>query len=152
MTSNWTATNSKNANQARYRSTQKRAQASIERRPDGSAITKVKSGLFGLGTHLTSHHVAPAPNDEAILGRLDHLVHPPRIDGWKQVDDQATSTVNHYQGRADNLLNSKVDAYITRVGDEATVEGKVGRFGTEFQGHYFAPAPSDQEILQRLSR
>ena len=134
----------------RYKAMNRSAQAWIKRNEDGSAESGSKNGLFGLGLHTESFHVSPAPSDDELLRRLDRAANPPRFDNWREVDKDAPNT-NFYKGEADNLFNSTVKASITRVGDEASVHAKVGLFGTEIEGHYFAPAPSDAEILRRIS-
>jgi hypothetical protein len=151
MTTQWNPIASKDPTIARYKATNRRAEAWIERNPDGSAEYGAKNGLFGLGLHSQGTHFAPAPSDQVILQKLDESANPPRFDSWKQKDKVSPGTT-YYQGEADNLLNSKVEASITRVGDEAGVKAKVGLFGTEIEGHFFAPAPSDAEILRRISQ
>lgn len=151
MTTQWSKVNSNEAGVARYKATNRKAQAWIERNPDGSAEYGAKNGLFGLGLHSEGYHVAPAPSDEVLLGKLDHSANPPRFDNWSKQDEKTPGT-NYYEGQADNFFNSTVKASITRVGDEADVKAKVGLFGTQIEGHYFAPAPSDADILKRISQ
>ena len=135
---------------SRYKATNRHASAWVKRNEDGSAESGAKNGLFGLGLHSESFHISPAPSDDELLKRLDRAANPPRFDNWTSVEKDSPNT-NFYQGEADNFFNSTVKASITRVGDEASVSAKVGLFGTEIEGHFFAPAPSDAEILRRIS-
>lgn len=151
MITQWKATSTDGGVQ-HYKATNRHAKAWIERNEDGSAEYGAKNGLLGLGLHTEGHHVAPAPSDEVLLDRLDQSANPPRFDNWVQ-QKETTPGTTYYKGEADNLLHSKVNAAITRVGDEATVQAKVGwLFGDEIQAHYFAPAPSDLEILRSISQ
>ena len=134
----------------RYKASRGNTQAWVKRNEDGSAESGAKNGLFGLGLHSESFHISPAPSDDELLKRLDRAANPPRFDNWTSVEKDSPNT-NFYQGEADNFFNSTVKASITRVGDEASVSAKVGLFGTEIEGHFFAPAPSDAEILRRIS-
>lgn len=150
MTTQWSQVKSKDAGVTRYQASNRRAEAWIQRNADGSAEYGAKNGLFGLGLHSEGYHVAPAPSDEVLLARLDRGANPPRFDNWEKTDQTSPAT-NYYEGTADNLFNSTVKASITRVGDEAEVKAKVGLFGLQIEGHYFAPAPSDAEILRSIS-
>jgi len=151
MITNWNRVSSNQQGVERFRATNRRSGAWIKRNPDQSAEAGSKSGLFGLGTHTESYFVAPAPSDDVILSRLELSANPPKFEDWKQTDKKTPGT-NYYQGRANNLFDSKVSAAITRVGDEAEVKAKVGFFGTEIGGHYFDPAPSDAQILRKISQ
>jgi hypothetical protein len=151
MTTQWRQVDSRDAGVNRYQAENRRAQAWVKRNADGSAEYGAKNGLFGLGLHSEGYHVAPAPGDEVLLEKLDESANPPRFTGWVK-EDRTSPGTTYYQGQADNLLSSKVKASITRVGDEASVQAKVGLFGTEIEGHYFAPAPSDAQILKSISR
>jgi hypothetical protein len=113
MTTQWSKVNSNEAGVARYKATNRKAQAWIERNPDGSAEYGAKNGLFGLGLHSEGYHVAPAPSDEVLLGKLDHSANPPRFDNWSKQDEKTPGT-NNYEGQADNFFNSTVKASITR--------------------------------------
>ena len=134
----------------RYKANRGNTQAWVKRNEDGSAESGSKSGPFGLGLQTESFHFSPAPSDAELLGRIDRSVNPPRYDNW-EAQEKSSPNTNYYQGEADNFFNSTVKASITRVGDEASVKAKVGLFGTEIEGHFFAPAPSDAEILRRIS-
>lgn len=126
------------------------SKAEIHREEDGAARATLKEGFLGLGTHVTSFIKSPAPDDQAILGKLEDTAHPPRFSNWKAVEpDQEHPSATRYEG--ETAKGKKVKAEITRVGDEADVKAKAGFFGLHVEGHYFAPAPSDQEILQRIS-
>ena len=151
MRTQWTPVQSKTPGLTRYKGTNQTAAAWIQRNPDGSAVAKEETGFFG--THVTSYTTSPAPSDDVILGKLDRSAYPPRFDSWKENEKKSDETTTHYQGKANNIFNSPVKAEITRVGNSAKVSAKVGRFGlrTHVEGVYFAPAPSDQEILGRIS-
>jgi hypothetical protein len=151
MNTQWSKVNSHDSSISRYKATNRRSQATIERNPDGSADYSCKNGLLGLGTRVEGHHFAPAPSDDVILQKIDDIANPPRFDGWKQKECDIPGTTR-YQGEADSFLSSKVNATITRVGDEADVKATAGLFGVHVEGHFFAPAPSDTEILRRISQ
>ncbi|MFA5507217.1 MAG: hypothetical protein WC314_16575 [Vulcanimicrobiota bacterium] len=151
MRTQWTPVKTDTQGINRYRGTNQKAEAWIQRNPDGSAVAKEETGFFG--THVTSYMVAPAPSDEVILDKLDRSAYPPRFDDWKQSGQNPETNTTEYKGTANNFLNSPVKAQITRVGDSAKVSAKVGHFGlgTHIDGVFFAPAPSDMEILRRIS-
>jgi hypothetical protein len=151
MTNQWSKINSTDSSISRYKATNRRSEATIARNPDGSADYSSKSGLLGLGLRVEGHHFAPAPDDEVLLDKLDQAINPPRFHDWKQKESDLPGTTL-YQGEADSFLSSKVKASITRVGDEADVKASGGLFGLHVEGHFFAPAPSDTEILKRISQ
>ncbi len=151
MNTNWNPVKSNQPGIERFKATNRRSEAWIQRNEDNSAKAGSKSGLFGLGTHVESFFVSPAPTNEEILHKLGNVANPPKYDNWQALDKETPGT-KYYQGEADNFFDSKVNASITRVGDEADVKAKVGHFGTEIDGHFFAPAPSDREILSRISQ
>jgi len=148
MITKWTAAPSKQPGSERFKATNRRAEATIERKPDGSAEATCENGLFGLGTHSGATFFAPAPSNQEILERFGDK---PRFSGWQQSEEKTPGT-NYFEAKADSYFHSDVQAAITRVGDEADIKVKVGHFGTEIEGHYFAPAPSDKEILKRISQ
>ena len=105
---------------------------------------------MGLGTHVSSFHKSPAPDDQAILGRLEDTAHPPRFSNWREAEGASHDNTTSFVGEKAN--GGKVKAEITRNGDEADVKAQAGFFGVHIEGHFFAPAPSDQEILRRISK
>jgi hypothetical protein len=151
MRTQWTPVKSNNQGLTRYKGTNQTANAWIQRNPDGSAVAKEEAGFFG--THVTSHMAAPAPSDAVILSKLDQSAYPPKFEDWKETGKESDTNTTQYRGKANNFFSSPVEAQITRVGDSAKVSAKVGRFGlgTHVEGVFFAPAPSDQEILRRIS-
>ena len=153
MNTQWKQVSANSQGLTRYKGVNQRASAWIQRSDDGSAVAKKESGLFGLGTHVTSHMVT-APADEVILEKLDRSSNPPRFDQWKKSGTDSDTNTTEYKGKTDSFLNSPVTAKITRLDDQAKVSAKVGRFGlgTHVDGVFFAPAPSDQEILRRISQ
>lgn len=135
----------------RYQAANSRATAWIKHNENGSAESGSKHGLFGLGLHTDSFYSSPAPSDSKMLQDIDDLANPPRFKDWTPAKQKCSHTTE-YKGKADNIFNSTVKASITRIGDEAHVHAKVGLFGTEIDGHFFAPAPSDTEIISRISK
>lgn len=137
---------------SRYKATNRRADAWIQRHSDGSADYGAKNGFLGLGLHTQGTHVAPAPSDQVLLSKLDESANPPRFSQWSKLD-KTTPGTTYYQGESNDYFHSDVNVSITRAGDVAEVKGKTGVFGlTHFEGTYFAPAPSDAEILKSISR
>ncbi|MCA9792711.1 MAG: hypothetical protein KC910_12980 [Candidatus Eremiobacteraeota bacterium] len=127
-----------------------RAKATIHRE-ENHLCAEATDGWLGLGKKVGISFRDDSLSDEVVLGRVDEMLHPPRFGGWQPVDDQKALGVTHYRGREnEGLIRSKVDAYITRAGDQAQVIAHVGHLGEEIQGSYFAPVPSDQEILKNL--
>lgn len=147
MNTQWTPVKSRDVGVDHYRNG--KAKAWIQHNADGSVDSGGQKGFFGMRTE--SHHFAPAPEDQVLLDRIDRSLNPPRFDGWEQ-KDKATPGTTYYQGEADNFLGSTVNATITRAGGAADVSAQVGWFGTHIDGHFFAPAPSDAEILKSISR
>jgi len=137
----------------RYKRNHPKASATIHRQPD-SLSAEMKTGLFGLGSHVGVCFMDTQLSDEVVLSRLDEVANPPRFEDWKEVKGKSTETnETHYQGReSGGLIRSKVKASIRRQGEQAEVSAQVGLFGTQIEGIYFAPAPSDQEILRRISQ
>jgi hypothetical protein len=142
MKANWKPVSHEPSGVTRYKRSSPRAQAEIHRQ-ENSLSAEMKTGLFGLGTHVGACFMDTSLSDEAVLSKLDQVAHPPRFQDWKAQGE------GHYQGKAGR---SKVEAQITRSGEEAKVVAHVGHFGTHVEGVFFAPAPSDQEILRRISR
>lgn len=150
MKTSWQPVPSDRPGVSQFRKSGEKCEAWIERRADGSAVAGETNGFFG--PRVEGWFRDPAPADEVILQRLEDTAHPPRFGNWKEVPEDAPS-VKHFEGReTGGLIRSKVDVFVTRVGDEVDYTAQVGHFGTHIEGHYFAPAPSDQEILRRLSR
>lgn len=150
---NWQPVQSDRPGAVHYQRAEPKGDAYIQRNEDGSAEAESKNGLFGLGTEVESFHCSPAPDDATILGQLDRSAYPDQYDGWKEVKKgPQLPTVKTYEGHKTTGLHSKVRVTIDRDGDRADFIGKVGHFGTEMEGSFFAPAPSDAEILSRLSR
>lgn len=151
MRTQWKPVKSNTQGLTRYKGTNQKAEAWIQRNADGSAVAKEETGFFG--TRVTSYSVSPAPADNVILDRMDRSAYPPRFDGWKESGKDSETNTTEYKGKANNFLKSPVKAKITRVGDTAKVSAKVGHFGlgAHVEGVYFAPAPSDQEILRKIS-
>lgn len=147
MQTNWQPVHVDQPGVTRYKLGSSRAE--IHREADGSAQATLKEGFLGLGTHVTSYMKSPAPNDQAILGKLEDTAHPPRFRNWREVEGGDHNT-RCYQGEKEN--GGKVTAEITRMGGEADVKAQAGFFGVHIEGHYFAPAPSDREILSKISR
>ncbi|MFN8612820.1 MAG: hypothetical protein U0931_35105 [Vulcanimicrobiota bacterium] len=145
---NWKSVGSDVPGTTHYKRSNPKAEAWIHRQ-EGRLEGEAKSGPFNLGPSAGVSCLDTTLSDQVVLGKLDETLNPPRFQNWKQVDDQQAPGVTHYQGRAGH---SKVEAFITRLGDEAEVKAKVGHFGLEVEGNFFAPAPSDQEILRRISR
>lgn len=151
MNTNWIQVKNENG-RTRYHATNRRAEAWIERHGDGSVDYGAKNGLFGLGLHSQGTHFAPAPSDQVILSKLDEAANPPRFEQWSKLD-KTTPGTTYYQGQSNDLFHSDVKLSITRSGDAADVKGSTGVFGlTHFESHFFAPAPTDAEILKSLSR
>lgn len=152
MKAQWSPIASSDPSIKRYKADHRQSKAWVERHPDGSADSGSKDGFLGLGLHTETFHVSPAPSDEAILAKLDARHNPPRFDGWEK-QDKSTPGTTYYQGEADNFFHSTVNASITRVGGAADVNAQVGwLLGDKIEAHFFAPAPSDAEILARLSQ
>jgi hypothetical protein len=145
---NWKSVGSDLAGTTHYKRSNPKAEAWIHRQ-DGRLEGEVKSGPFNLGPSAGISCMDKTLSDEVVLAKLDDSLNPPRFQKWKTVDDQEAPGVTHYRGQAGRR---KVDALITRVGDEAEVKARVGHFGVQIEGNFFAPAPSDQEILERISR
>ena len=141
MKTNWQPLSTEQPGVSRYKSGFSRAE--IHRQEDGSAEATLKEGFLGLGTHVSSFHKSPAPDDQAILTRLTDTAHPPRFGNWQETKD------GKWEG--EKAGGGKVKAEITRTGDEADVKASTGFFGTQIEGHFFAPAPTDREILRRIS-
>jgi hypothetical protein len=131
-----------------YKRSSPKAEAWVHRQ-DGRLEAEAKSGLFNLGRQVEASFMDTSLSDEVVLSKLDDTLNPPRFQNWKPVDDQEAKGVTHYRGEAGH---KKVDAFITRVGDQAEVKADSGFFGVQIEGNFFAPAPSDQEILKRISR
>jgi len=151
MKAQWNPVPSDRPGVSHYHRQDPKGEAWIERKENGSAEASQKNGFFG--PSVESWHAAPAPTDSVILQKMDEVAHPPRFDDWKEVKHSPElPSVKHYEGReTGGMIRSKVEVFIDRDGDQADYTAKVGRFGEEVEGHLFAPAPSDQEILHRLS-
>jgi len=151
MKAQWQPVQSDRPGVAQYQRQGAKGQAQIERKENGAAEASEKNGFFG--PSVDAYFVAPAPDDATILQRMDEVAYPPRFGDFKEVKHSPElPTVKHYQGReTGGLVRSKVDVLIDRDGDQADYTAKVGHFGEEIEGHFFAPTPSDQEILRRLS-
>ena len=145
---NWKPVGSDVPGTTHYKRNSPKAEAWIHRQ-DGRLEAEAKSGPFNLGRQVDAFFLDTSLSDDVVLGKLNETLTPPRFQNWKPVDDQEAKGVTHYQGEAGSR---RVDAFITRVGDEAEVKAKVGWFGVQIEGNFFAPAPSDQEILKRISR
>lgn len=154
MKSEWKPIPTDQPGTTRYKKTAERAEVTIQRDEGEPVTASLRSGLFGLGTSIEGTYYQEGITDEVVLEKLDDTLHPPRYTDWEKVDDQEAPGVTHYQGRRANSVFAKVDAYITRSGDEAQVVAQAGPFnlGMHHEGVYFAPAPSDQEILRNLAR
>lgn len=144
---NWKPVGSDVPGTTRYKSSSPKAEASIHRQ-NGRLEAEASHGFLQLD-QVGLSCMDKSLSDQAVLAKLEDSINPPRFKNWKEVDDQEANGVTHYRGEAGG---SKVDAYITRVGDEAEVSAKAGWFGVQVEGSFFAPAPSDQEILRRISR
>lgn len=128
------------------------SKAEIHREPGHGVQAELKEGFLGLGTHVGGSYGDASQSDKAILAKLEDTAHPPRFDHWQETPGpKDTPDTRHYRGEKASG-HGKVDAYITRVGDEANVTAQAGIFGVQIEGHFFAPAPNDREILQRISR
>lgn len=145
---NWKPVGSDVPGTSHYKRSTPKAEAWVHRQ-DGRLEAEVKTGPFNLGRQVGASFMDTSLSDEVVLGKLDDTLNPPRFQNWKPVDDQEANGVTHYRGEAGH---KKVDAFITRVGDEAEVKADSGFFGVQIEGNFFAPAPSDQEILKRISR
>ncbi|MBS2033762.1 hypothetical protein JST97_02190 [bacterium] len=145
---NWKSVGSDIPGTTHYKRSHPKAEAWI-RRQNGHLEGEAKSGPFNLGRSAGVSCMDHTLPDEVVLAKLDDGLNPPRFQNWKTVDDQLAAGVTHYRGQAGHR---KVEAFITRVGEEAEVRAQVGHFGTQIEGSFFAPAPSDREILQRISR
>ena len=148
MKANWKPISQDTPGITQYKRSHPRARAEIHRQ-DNKLSAEMKTGPFGLGTHVGACFMDTGLSDEAVLTRLDEVAHPPRFQDWHEVKDQSAAGVTHYQGHEGR---KKVDAYITRSQDEAQVVAQSGHFGIHIEGTYFAPTPSDREILQRISQ
>lgn len=145
---NWKPVGSDVPGTSHYKRSSPKAEAWVHRQ-DGRLEAEAKSGPFNLGRQVGASFMDTSLSDEVVLSKLDDTLNPPRFQNWKPVDDQEAKGVTHYRGEAGH---KKVDAFITRVGDQAEVKAKAGFFGVQIEGNFFAPAPSDQEILKRISR
>ena len=144
---NWKPVGSDVPGTTRYKSSSPKAEAAIHRQ-NGRLEGEAHHGFLGLD-QVGISCMDKSLSDEAVLAKMEDSINPPRFKNWKQVDDQEAQGVTHYRGEAGSR---KVDALITRVGDQAEVSAKAGFFGVQVEGSFFAPAPSDQEILKRISR
>jgi len=145
---NWKPVGSDVPGTSHYKRSSPKAEAWVHRQ-DGRLEAEAKTGPFHLGRQVGASFMDTSLSDEVVLSKLDDTLNPPRFQNWKPVDDQEANGVTHYRGEAGH---KKVEAFITRVGDEAEVKANAGFFGVQIEGNYFAPAPSDQEILKRISR
>ncbi len=145
MQANWKPIKTDTPGVTRYQKGHSKAE--ITRQENGWTEATLKEGFLGLGTHVHAS-MRDAGDDKAVLSSLEETAHPPRFSNWKEVksDDK---DVARYEG--ETVKGGKVKAEITRNGDEADVVAKAGFFGVQCEGHYFAPAPSDREILKRIS-
>jgi len=144
---NWKPVGSDVPGTTHYKSSKPKAEAWIHRQ-DGKLEAEAHHGFLQLDRVGLSCG-DKTESDAVVLSKLEDSISPPRFKNWKEVDDQEARGVTHYRGEAGN---SKVEAFITRVGDGAEYKAKVGHFGLQIEGGYIGPAPSDQEILKRLSR
>ena len=155
MINNWQPVACDRPNITLYERQSPRGQAEIERHEDGSASASSKHGPLGLGMSIEADYFSPAPSDEQILDRMDQSAYPPIYGEWKEVEPKGPKlpSVKTYEGReTGGLIKSKVTVTIDRDKDRVDFVGKVGHFGMEMEGTFFAPTPTDQEILTRLSR
>ena len=144
---NWKSVGSDVPGTTHYKSSKPKAEAWIHRQ-NGRLEGEANHGFLGLDRAGVSC-MDKSLSDEVVLAKLEDSINPPRFKNWKEVDDQEAKGVSHYVGEAGG---SKVEAFITRVDDKAEVKAKVGHFGLQIEGSYFAPAPSDQAILKNISR
>lgn len=144
---NWKPVGSDVPGTTHYKRSSPKAEAWIHRQ-DGKLEAEARHGFLQLD-RVGLSCMDKSLSDQVVLAKLEDSINPPRFQNWKAVDDQEASGVTHYKGEAGSR---KVEAFITRVGDEAEVKAKVGWFGVQVEGNFFAPAPSDQEILRRISR
>lgn len=145
---NWKSVTSNTPGTTAYQCRKPKAQAWISHK-NGHIEAEAKSGWFNLGHSAAISSRDTTLSDQAVLGKLEDLINPPRFQNWQSVADQQAPGVTHYKGQT---RHGKVDAYITRLNDEAHVTAHAGHFGVQIEGSFFAPAPSDQEILKRISR
>lgn len=126
------------------------SKAEINRQEDGFTQATLKEGFLGLGTHVHGTYRNPSGDDAAVLEKLLDTAHPPRFSNWEKVDG-GDGNATKYEGETAN--GKKVTATITRDADgDAECKAQAGFFGVSVDGLYLAPAPSDQEILRRISR
>lgn len=152
---NWQPVQCDRPNVSMYERQSPRSTAVIEHKENGNVSASERNGLFGLGTSVEADFFSPAPSDEQILDKMDQSAYPPQYSDWKEVKTKGPQlpSVKTYEGReTGTLIKSKVRVTIAHDGDRSDYAGKVGHFGTEFEGTFFAPAPSDQAILERISR
>jgi len=146
MQANWKPIKTDQPGVTRYQKGSSKAE--INRTDDGWTEATLKEGFLGLGTHVHGSYRNPSGDDAAILGKLEDTAHPPRFSNWKPVESD--DGVARYEG--ETVKGKKVTAEITRDADgDAEVKAKAGFFGVSVEGSYFAPAPSDREILRRIS-
>lgn len=154
MINGWQPVQSDRPNVSVFERQSTHSQAVIEHNDDGTVSASSKNGRFGLGTEVEADYYTPAPSDEKILDDMDQLAFPPKYAGWKPAKPNGPQlgNVRTYEGReTGGLIKSKVQVQISNDGDKTHYAGKVGHFGTQFEGTLYAKA-SDAEILQRLSR
>ncbi|MBQ7501889.1 hypothetical protein IJT93_04120 [bacterium] len=154
MINSWQPVQCDRPNVNMYERTSTHSKATIEHHDNGNVSASSKNGVLGLGTSVEADYFSPAPSDEKILDDMDKLAFPPKYGDWKEVKTKGPQlpNVKHYQGReTGGLIKSKINVTIAHDGDKTNYAGKVGHFGTEIEGTFFAPA-SDSDILERLSR
>lgn len=128
----------------RFKDQNSGARAYIQRNPDGTALAECRTGFMGLGRSTTIDELKNAPSDDVILGKFEDTVNPPTFSDFKPTRKKGV-----YKGKTGDAT---ARAEIKRDRGEATVKITSGFFGPSSEGHYFAPAPSDAEILERHSR
>lgn len=146
----WKSQTTRTEGLTRYKTTEgPKAKGYIQRYPDGTAHAQIKTGFMGLGASSTIDFRAPAPADQAILHKFENFIAPPRFENWKEVEskkaDEGVSVYKDAKGAV---------AEIAHKDGAAEVKVRSGLFGLglSIDGSYFAPAPSDQKILENLSQ
>lgn len=146
MKANWSPQPTDTRGLTRFKDKNSGAKAYIQRYEDGTVLARVQDGFFGRSTTLSE--AAPAPADSAILGKLEETVYPPRYSDWKATDEAGV-----YEGES-GWFGARAEISRDPGGQEASVSISSGPFGlgASTEAMFFAPLPSDQKMLEQLSR
>ncbi len=137
----WKAIPTNTQGLTRFKDKNSGASAYIQRNSDGTVLAQCKTGFMGRMT--TLDELQGNPSDDVILSKFEDTVNPPTYSDW-----EATKKPGVYEGKAGDW---SAKAVIERDGGQATVKISSGPFGIgpSSETFYFAPAPSDAQILDQ---